>query len=290
MVDSKYLVPQNMNECLELLKKNTGNMKIIAGGTDLLLRMRSGKEKVGTLLDISSLGLSYIHEDGDNIRIGAMTELIKVHEYFLKAQQPLKILSETAHQIGSWQIRNLATIGGNICTGNSCADMAVTLLALDAKLKIDGKYGSRIVPAHEFFLAPRSVNVKKTEILTEIIINRHEGEGYGATYIKIGNRKGPIIAILSIATVLKMNNDSQIEDIKAVAGTLAPVPIRLYNSERIIKGKLLTEDVLSESVAILIDEISPRTSFRSTKEYRKSVAPVIFKRSLQESIRKIKEE
>jgi len=278
--DSNYMIPKTLDECLVLLGQNKGEMKVLAGGTEILPRMRIGKEQVGAILDISGLGLNYIHEDEEKIAIGAMTDISSINEYFACAHQPVRILSEAARQIGSWQTRNLATVGGNICAGNSCADLAVALLVLDAKLKIVCKEHNRTVPIDRFFLSPREVNLNKNEILTEISINKTSGYGYGSCFIKNGVRKGHCIAIMSVAVAMKIGAGMEAENVKTSVGVLAPTPIRLYKTEEFLTGNKLSDAVIEKAQEIMLAEISPRTSLRSTMEYRLDIAPVLLKRAI----------
>ncbi|MDI6707349.1 MAG: FAD binding domain-containing protein [Bacillota bacterium] len=285
MINSIYLGPKNLEEGLKILSQNNGSIKILAGGSDLLNRIRSGKKHVEILLDASSFCLEYIREQGGDLVIGAMTKLSMVEDSVLLEQEPLAILRESAGQVGGWQTRNLATIGGNICTGNSSSDMAVALLALDAKLRLVSLKGERVIPIDEFFIAPRKVDVREDEILKEIIIGKFSNaKGWGSHFVKFGKRKSNCIATVNAGAVLGINNNTRkISAVRIAMGTVAPTPVRLYKTEKFLENRIFSQSVIDEAVKVMEKEISPRTSFRATKEFREDIARVFFNRAVQKS-------
>ena len=284
MIHYNYFTPKNLEEALNLLENNCGKMKIVAGGTDLLIRIRAGKEMPEAIIDISKLGFNSITKNNNEMVLGAFTTLTRINEDKLLKKQPYCLIAETAGRIGAWQTRNLATIGGNICIGNSSADMAVALLALNAKVKIARKSGNSTYPLDKFFLAPRKTAVKCDEILTDLFLPNYTQEGYGSCFIKIGKRKGHSISVINIATFIQLDGNEKIQDIRIAMGTVAPIPIRLYKSEDYLKGKFITDETIDAAIEVMMSEISPRDSFRGSKEYRADVAKVIFKRAIIQSV------
>lgn len=291
MIDFKYVNPQNLEEGLKILSENSENMTVIAGGSELLNRIRSGKQTPKALLDISAFGLEYINSENEKLIIGAMTKLSAVESSSFLKEQPFTVLTESAGLVGGWQTRNLGTIGGNICTGNSSADMAVSLLALNARLKLVSFNNERIIPVDDFFKGPRIVNLQENEILKELIIDKpNESKGWGGHFIKFGKRKTNCISTINIAAVLKVDiTTSEIQNVRIAMGTVANTPIRLYKCEELLKNKKYSEALIDEAINTMRSEISPRTSFRATKEYREEIARVIFKRVLEKSYEKCME-
>ncbi|MEL7567299.1 MAG: FAD binding domain-containing protein [Dehalobacterium sp.] len=288
MLDYKYYSPKTYEEALTLLSTSAEQMKVLGGGTDLLIRIRDEREKPEALLDISHLGLSYINPIGDKTIIGSMTSLNEVWEYG-DFPEPLHILKEAAGEVGGFQTRSSGTIGGNICTGVPTADIALPLLALEANLHIESKQGSRVISLNNFFAGPRKIDLNKDEILKEVIITNTEfKEGqWGTAFIKIGKRKAMRLAVMNIAVVMNINPvDLRINKIRAAMGAAAPVPLRLYKVEEYLTGKIYSRAVVNEAKEILLAEVNPRDSFRSSREYRMDLAGVLFERALTKSANK----
>lgn len=289
MFDYKYYSPQTYEEALTVLSISSEQMKILGGGTDLLIRIRDGREKPEALLDISHLDLSYINLiDVSKTVVGSMTGLNEILEY-PNLPEPLSILKEAAEEVGGFQTRSSGTIGGNICTGVPTADMAIPLLALEANLLIESKHGKRTISLEDFFIGPRKIDLSKDEMLKEIIITNVElKEGqWGTAFIKIGKRKAMRLAVMNIAVVVNINPvDLKINKIRAAMGAVAPVPLRLCKVENYLTGKIYSQAVVNEAIEILLSEINPRDSFRSSREYRMDLAGVLFERALRKSVDK----
>jgi len=286
LLDYKYYSPQTYEEALTVLSTSAEQMKILGGGTDLLIRIRDNREKPEALLDISQLDLSYINSTADKTIVGSMTSLNEILEH-ANFPEPLNILKEAAGEVGGFQTRSSGTIGGNICTGVPTADMTLPLLALEANLFLESQQGNRIISLNDFFVAPRKTVLNKDEILKEIIIKNGEcKEGqWGSAFIKIGKRKAMRLAVMNIAVVMNINPaDLRINKIRAAMGAVAPVPLRLCKVEDYLTGKIYSKAVVNEAKEILLAEINPRDSFRSSREYRMDLATVLFERALAKSL------
>lgn len=284
----EYECPKSMAQAFELLASNTEerNLRILAGGTDLLLRVRSKKEEDDlVVVDISRMGLDYIREEPDGIHVGAMTTLNTAEHFFANMAQPLCLLKASAGRVGCWQTRNLATLMGNVCTGLTSADAAVSLLALDAQIVAESARGVRRIPLAEFFVKPRQLALKKDELATEVVLSKPAAPGcrFGSDFEKIGRRKELFISVLSVACVLALDEDGRICHIRLASGVLTPVPARLYNTEAFLVGKAPTEDVLSEASQIMRREIAPRDSVRGSKYYRENAGTAVMRRVVRNS-------
>ena len=288
-LDCGYISPANKSEALRLLADGggAGKLRICAGGTDLLLRIRSKKEEGTAIVDIANLGLDYIHEDAELIRIGAMASLTSVERFFSGQNQPLCLLSVSAGAVGCWQTRGLATLAGNVCTGLPSADAAVALLAVEAKVKLESVNGERVVPIEEFFVKPRTLALHTGEMVTELLVPKRSvaaGQRFGSDFIKIGRRKELFISVLSVACVLLLESDGAIAEARLAGGVLAPIPIRLYKTEEFLAGKKVTEDVLAAAADVMQGDVTARDSLRGSRRYRENAGAAIMRRVVHNSV------
>lgn len=282
--DYRYIIPGSIDEAFKTLC-GAEEVKILAGGTDLMVRVRDGKETPEILLDIAGLGFDYIAPGPEAVSIGAMTPLAEIT--MANFREPFAILAEAAIEIGGVQTRNMGTVGGNLCMGIPSADLAVPMLALEARLKLISASGERIVPATDFFLAPRKTVLGKHEILKEIMIMHpdYDKDRWGSSFLKLGSKKSMRLTIVSAGAVVNINPLSMvINKIAAAMGNVAPVPVRLFAVEQYMAGKCFSEQLLREAAEVMKKELAPRTSMRATMEYREYIAPVLFKRAVRAGI------
>lgn len=285
MAEISYVSPKTLEEALTVLARNPDTTAVLAGGTDLMVRVRDGKETPQTLLDISRLGLDKILVTDQGVSIGAMTDLTSIVEHPVLKEQ-FQVLSESAQEVGGLQTRNMGTIGGNVCTGLPSADVAIPLLVLGAEFILSGSEGERIVPADEFFLAPRKIDLRPDELLTEIRFALPPEE-FGSAFIKFGKRKAMRLCIMNIGVALSLDSQfGAISSCRLAMGTAAPVPLRLTKTEAFLQGKQWNSETEAEAVTIMETEIKPRTSLRATKEYRQNLARVLLKRAVTLSIKR----
>lgn len=271
--------PSSLHQALDYLKQYGSLIAPCAGGTDLLVMMRKGRSVPHYLMDLSDLALSYIQETADYIAIGAMTTLSEVEASPLLTQKPYKALQRAAGWVGSPQIRNIATLAGNICTGISSADAALPLLTLDARVRIAGQTGMREVPITEFFISPRKVAVAPDELVCEILLPKFSEKNVHTFFRKVGTRKELFISIFNIAVLLNLNGD-RVESVHIAMGLMAPIPIRLYRTEKLLTGSRLTPQIIDQAIEVMTAETSPRTSHHASEEYRTMLAENVLRRYL----------
>ena len=257
--------------------------RIISGGSDVLIKIREGK-MAGTSLvcirDIKEIqGVS--KKDNGDIYIGAGTTFSHITNDPI-IQECIPVLGEAVDQVGGPQIRNIGTIGGNICNGAVSADSAPTVFSLNALLRIEDGNGGRTVPVKEFYLGPgRVVSEERGEILTHVIIPAEEYQGYRGHYIKYSMRKAMDIATLSCSVVSRVNMEKQIlEDVRITFGVAAPVPFRCEKTEAALKGMSVSEELYQTIEESVRQEISPRDSWRASREFRLQIGGEIAKRAL----------
>ena len=202
-------------------------------------------------------------------------------------QKYIPILGEAVNEIGGPQLRNVGTIGGNISNGVTSADSASTLFALNAKLQIEGPNGERVIPISEYYVGPGKVSLKNGEILTAIYITKENYEDFTGNYIKYAMRNAMDIATLGCSVTCKLNADKDtIEDVHLAFGVAGPVPMRCPKAEEAIKGMKISDEMFNIFGEVAKSEVSPRSSWRASKDFRLQLVCELSKRALKESIRK----
>lgn len=275
----EYFIPRTVSEAIRILSKYGKEANIIAGGTDLipLLKRRAipPPKYVVDLKGIPELNyIKYDHTDG--LRIGALTTISDLEESKVIKEKFVSIY-EAAHSIGGFQVRNMATIGGNLCRASPAADMAPPLLTLNSDVRIVGSQGERVVPLEKFFIGPGQKNLRFDEILTELHIPPSEFN-MKTTFIKM-RRVASDIAKISIAVAL--HKDEKIcKDVRIALGSVAPTPIRAKNAEEFLIGKELNDHTIEKAAEVISEEVQPMTDVRSTAEYRKQMCKILLKRAL----------
>ena len=284
MYDIKgYYEAETVREAVGLLIENP-NFKIIAGGTDVLIKLHGGQLADVELLclrKIKSLDSIRKLEDG-TLSIGSMATFAQVFKDPI-IRETIPILTEAAISMGGPQIRNIATLGGNICNGATSADSASSLFALNARLKLENPQGERVVSIHEFYLGPGKVALKPAEILTEILIAPEDYQGFGGHYIKFAMRKAMDIATLGVAVVCKLQSGS-FDEVRIGLGVAGPTPLRCLDAEAYAKGKVISTEVLAEIGKLAVKSAHARTSWRASKDYREHLIEELTQRALKIAI------
>ncbi len=273
MIEYDYEKPESLEEVFSLLKKYGKKAALIAGGTDVMVKIRNTKKAPEVLISLVGIKeLRYIKKNG-GYHIGALTTHRMLEQSpLVKAE--LTALQEGASRIGSVQIRNVATIGGNICNAAPSADTAGPLLVLDAKVILEGPEGRRSVPLSEFFTGTYKTARKQDEVLVEFEIPG-KMEHFGSAYWKHSRRKAMNLPLLGIAVSLNLDGDT-ISDARIALTVAAPTPVRAYNAEEFLKGKPLTDEVLREAGKISASPecCSLRDSLRGLAWHRKEIIEV----------------
>jgi carbon-monoxide dehydrogenase medium subunit len=277
----KYFKPRTLEEAIELLTK-VRNSRVLAGGTDLLVDLKTGRVSAEALVDVGAIReLRGIEDLGDRIRIGAATKLQELAESDVIARE-LPLLRKAVESMGSWQIRNLATVGGNLCNASPAADTAPPLLAYEAELIIVGPRGTRVVPVTKFFTSYRMVALEEGEILKEIVVRKSTWSGW--SYIKLGRRSGFTLSIVSVA-VLASTRGEILEDVRIALGSVTPTPIRAYKAEEYLRGREVSLEVLKRAAEIAKEEVSPIDDVRASAWYRREMVYRLTLDALKTSLR-----
>jgi len=266
---------------------NEPDAEVISGGTDVLIRVREGKDAGKALVSIHNIpelkGVNVL-ENGD-LWIGAATAFSHITNDPL-IQKLIPMLGEAVDMVGGPQIRNTGTIGGNICNGATSADSASTMWTLNAKVILVGPEGERIVPICEFYTGPGRTVRAREEVCTGFLIAKEDYEGWYGQYVKYGKRKAMEIATLGCAVRVKLSEDKTvIEDVRLGYGVAGPTPLRCRNAEEGLKGARVDDKEAAEQFAkTALTEVNPRSSWRASKELRLQLIEELAKRALAESI------
>ena len=281
-VPCQYFAPQKIEEALEILSQYGKEIKVIAGGTDLLIQYYDRLYEVGSWLDLKNIKeLKEIKIHQNQMEIGAMV----THAQLEKSEDIKKyfpILSQAAADIGSPQIRNRGTIGGNIVNASPAGDLLAPLMAYDAQFKVLSVQKEALISAEDFFLGPKKTILEPAQLLTRIILPLPSEKTYGS-WIKIGKRKALIIATITLALVVEMAEDNKtVKDVRTCLGSVAPTPIEIKEIREKMVGQNFKQLDFNQLGQIVEDKISPIDDIRGTREYRKDVAKNIVINTLEE--------
>ncbi|MGH7798062.1 MAG: FAD binding domain-containing protein [Candidatus Binatia bacterium] len=276
-----FYQPATLHEASRLLKDNGPGGRFLAGGTDLVIALKEKGLLPKYVVDLKKLpGLAGIRENTDgSISIGALTTMRDV-EISPVVVEKYPFLAQSAAEVGSIQIRNRATIGGNMANATPSADTAPALIALSATAKIAGLSGERTVALEEFFKGPGQTVMSADEILTEVTIPKTSPRLIG-DYIKFSPREMMDLAYVGVAVVYNLGDkDKKCEGVRIVLGAVAPTPIRAKRAEAALEGQTLTEALAEKAGAIAAEESKPISDVRSTADYRRAMVGAMTKRAL----------
>jgi aerobic carbon-monoxide dehydrogenase medium subunit len=276
-----FYQPATLEEASRLLKENGPGGRLLAGGTDLVIALKEKGLLPKYLVDLKRVpGLTGIRENSDgSIAIGALTTMREI-EISPLITKKFPFLAQSAAEVGSIQIRNRATIGGNMANATPSADTAPPLMALNARAKIVGVNGERTVSLEEFFKGPGQTVMSAEEVLSEINIPR-TGPRLVGEYIKFSPREMMDLAYVGIAVAYNLGNDDQkCDGVRIVLGAVAPTPIRAKRAETALEGQNLTEALAEKVGQIAAEEAKPISDVRSSADYRRAMVGTMTTRAI----------
>ncbi|MGI6318780.1 MAG: FAD binding domain-containing protein [Dethiobacteria bacterium] len=280
--DFEYYTPDSVEEACQLLSKFGPKAIAIAGGTDIVVKMKKEVLAPEILVAIGHLPqlkkIEYV--PGKGVVIGAGVTHNEVQNSKILQEKYLSV-SEAAHQMANNQVRNLGTIGGNISNAVPSADMPPILIALDTTVKIVGPKGERTLPLEDVFKGPNQTVLDHDELITEFVIP--DGSFTGSTYIKFGLRASGALAVVGVAASVQMEGDI-IKDTRIVLGAVSPVPVRAKEAENFLKGKQASEELFEEAGVIASGECRPISDIRASAEYRRDMVRVFTRRALNKAV------
>jgi len=282
-----YYAPEGLEELLGILAEKKGKSKVIAGGTDYVIGMQEGKintENIVALYKIQELKGIYLRDD--TLVVGAMTTFTDLVKSPLIREKAF-VLAQAASMVGSPQIRNMGTIGGNIANASPAADAVPALVALDARVKLVSPSGIREMLLEELFAGIGKTKLGADEIIQEIsfpALNRRTGSAFA----KLGRRNALAISRVSVAAIVGYAEEEDvIIDFRIAVGSVAPSPFRVRSAERVLLSCSLNNDNRGNCIAAAMEEISVTLGQRASAVYKKKAAPAIIRKALDEAIGQI---
>ena len=274
----EYLRPTTIPEAITLLQQHGEDAKILSGGQSLIPMMKLRIARPGYLIDINRIsGLSYIKEEGGFLKIGGLTREAEVESSpVIRAKYP--ILLDTAHVIADPQVRNLATVAGNLAHGDPANDHPATMLALGAQVVATGAHGERVIPIEDFFLSLFSTALQPGEILTEIRVPVPPARSGGA-YFKLERKVGDF-ATAAVAAQVTVDANGAAQYVGIALTNVGPTPIKARKAENILRGKKLDEANIRQAAQLAADEAQPSSDLRGPAEYKKGLVKELAKRAL----------
>jgi CO/xanthine dehydrogenase FAD-binding subunit len=286
----EYLVPKSLDEAVSMYDAHGDQATYIAGGTDIVVKMKEYKITPGYLISLKQVLTrdepKRDRETGELTLAASVTHRMIENSALIKSEYP--ILHDAVGNIGSVQIRNVATIGGNLVNAVPSADGAIPLIALDARVNIYGAKGQRTLELVHFFTGPGQTVLERSEILTEIVIPPQLPRT-GSAYLKFGRRKAMELPMLGVGVLLSLEEDSdRCTRARVCLGVAAPTPFRALGAERFLVGKKIDTAVVQAAGNIAAEESQVRDSIRGVAWYRREMVAVLVRRMGQKCLDRIK--
>ena len=275
MVEAFYR-PGSVREALRLLRGGKGRARVVAGGTDLVVEQ---DRSIRFLIDITRTGLSYIRRRDGACVVGATTTMAALENSPVIRALAGGILARAAATCGSVQIRNMATIGGNLASGSPAADTATPLVALDAEVVLADERGRHKIPLAALYSGLRKTLMDKALIVEVVIPAPPRGGRW--SFHKLGRTQSDI-SLVNVAAGLQVDSQGRAKWARIALGAVAPAPIRAVNAENLLVGRKVDEAALAEACEEVAREVSPISDVRASAEYRCAMSRVLARRALEE--------
>ncbi|MCS7002704.1 MAG: xanthine dehydrogenase family protein subunit M [Dehalococcoidia bacterium] len=277
-----FVSPKRLDDAVAVLTQYADRAKLIAGGTDLSVQMKDGLRRPDVVIDITGLReLHALEEREDGLHLGALTTMGMIQNSpLLKEKYP--ILVDSAMLVGSLQVRNLATIGGNQCTASPGADTSPTLIALGAVARVVGPTGERRIPMDQFFTGPGRTVLGPGEIVVEFVIPKATPQS-GAYYERHTPRKELDIAVVGVAAWVQLDGD-RIADARIGLAAVYPTPLRATDAEAVLRGQPIADTVIAQAAEAAMAQSRPISDVRGSAEFRRMLVNELTKRSVNQAI------
>jgi carbon-monoxide dehydrogenase medium subunit len=274
----EYLRPNTIPEAIAMLQQHGDGAKILSGGQSLIPMMKLRLARPAILIDINRIsGLSHIKEEGGFLKIGGLTREAELEASpLVRSKYP--ILADTTHVIADPQVRNLATVGGNLAHGDPANDHPATMLALGAQVVAKGPKGERVIPIEAFFLSLFTTALKPDEILTEIRVPIPAARSGGA-YLKLERKVGDF-ATAAVAVQLTVDEQGACRNIGMALTNVGATPVKAKKAEDFLRGKKLDDAAIAKAAQLASDEAEPSADLRGPVEYKKGLVKELSKRAL----------
>jgi len=271
-------LPRNIPSCLKMLAERGGDAKLVAGGTDLLPQLKNALLRPSLVIDLSGISeLRRIRATRSGMRLGAAATAREIELHAdVRARYPA--LAESGALVGSVQIRNLATVGGNLCNAAPSADMAPPLMALEAEAVVAGPQGQRRVPIESFFTGVRRTVLAHDEMLTELVLPPR-GVRSGGHYLRHTPRRELDIAVVGVASQLTLS-DGVCAKARIALAAVAPTPVRALEAERALEGQPITPEAIERAAELAVGAARPISDQRGSADFRRHLVRVLTRRTL----------
>jgi len=275
----EYLRPNTIPEAIAMLQQHGDAAKILSGGQSLIPMMKLRLARPAILIDINRIaGLSHIKEEGGYLKIGGLTREAELEASpLVRSKYP--ILADTTHVIADPQVRNLATVGGNLAHGDPANDHPATMIALGAQVVASGPRGERVIPIEDFFVSLFTTALKPDEILTEIRVPVPPPRSAGA-YCKLERKVGDF-ATAAVAVQVSLDENGACQKVGIGLTNVGATPIKAKKAEGFLRGKKLDDAAIAQTTQLAADESEPSADLRGPVEYKKGLVKELAKRALQ---------
>ncbi len=277
----EYFRPEKIEDVIKLLGEYKSKARLLAGGTDLVVRIKDELEFPEAVINIKEVEeLRKLEFIEGKLHIGALVTFTDLIDSDIVREQ-FPFFWESVKTIASVGVRNRATLAGNICSAVPSLDSGPALLTYEADIVVMGKEGERVISALDWFLGPRKNALKESELVCEIIFSLPERK-HGGSYVKLGRYKGEDLAQVGLGILALEGNEYRL-----AFCAVGPIPKRAKKLEALLNGKPLTDSLIEEAKKLIPEEISPITDVRATKEYRLHVAKVMLERGIKAAVERI---
>ncbi|MBW1945770.1 MAG: xanthine dehydrogenase family protein subunit M [Deltaproteobacteria bacterium] len=281
MKNFDYFAPKSLPEVQEILAAHSEGSFLMAGGTDLMMQMKSKVIAPKCVIDLKGLGLNYIKPMEDGLAVGAATTLHEIEASPL-IKEKCPVMAATCSEMSCYSIRHMGTLGGNLCNASPSADTAPPLIVLGASARISGPDGERIVPVEDLLTAPGQTVLKKGEILIEIRIPPLPPRS-GAVYLKYKRNEGMDLALVGVAVCMVMDGSGTLcQDIRIALGAVAPAPLRASAAETVLRGNALEEELFEKAALKAREAAEPITDVRGSADYRAALVQTLTRDALRQ--------
>ncbi|MGB5169170.1 MAG: xanthine dehydrogenase family protein subunit M, partial [Acidimicrobiia bacterium] len=277
----EYYEPASLDEAVQLLSTAGDGARVLAGGTDLVVDMKTGRMRPSTVVNLKGIsGLSGVEDDGGGTRIGALTK-VPVLEASPLVQQRHPALAQAASILASPPVRALATIGGNVGRASPASDLGPALIVHDAHAIIAGVGGSRDELVEDLYVGPGETSLVPSDIITHFILVQPP-PGFGSAHVKLGKRgSGTDIALAGVSASVVIGDGGVVVDCRIALASLGPTPFRATGTESLLRSKVPTEALLAAAAESASGEAKPIGDMRASASYRTRLARVLTLRALQ---------
>lgn len=287
MREFEYAAPRTVKEAVALLAKAGGDAHCLAGGTDLIAQMKEGRRSPTLVVDIKRISdlmrLEYAERRG--LRLGAGVSCSAIYEHPV-VREKYPIIVDACSLVGSLQIQNRASVGGNLCNAAPSADTAPAFLALNATVVVAGPQGRRKIALTEFFVGPGKTVLGPGELLVEVIVPPPPARSAG-NYLRFIPRNEMDIAVAGVGSVVVLGAKGVCRDARIALASVAPVPMRAHGAEERLRGRPLDAEAVREASALAAAECKPISDVRGSADYRRHLVNVLTQRTLRACLKQL---